>query len=53
MSQIIDYICKRGIGFRANLQVEVRLYTEAGGFVELVPSGASTGAFEAVELKRW
>ena len=30
----------------------VEVYTEAGGFGRaIVPSGASTGAFEAVELR--
>jgi enolase len=37
---------------RGNPTVEVEVYTESGSFGRaLVPSGASTGAFEAVELR--
>ncbi|KAL7414758.1 enolase [Mrakia frigida] len=36
---------------RGNPTVEVDLYTEKGKFVAAVPSGASTGVHEAVELR--
>ncbi len=36
---------------RGNPTVEVSLYTEKGVFISSVPSGASTGAFEAKELR--
>ncbi|NLL82079.1 MAG: phosphopyruvate hydratase [Tissierellia bacterium] len=52
MSQIIDIYAREVLDSRANPTVEVEVYTEAGGFGRaIVPSGASTGAFEAVELR--
>ncbi len=36
---------------RGNPTVEVEMTTEDGTFVASVPSGASTGAYEAVELR--
>ncbi len=52
MSRIIDVYAREVLDSRANPTVEVEIMTEAGGFGRaLVPSGASTGAFEAVELR--
>ena len=52
MSQIIDVYAREVLDSRANPTVEVEVYTEVGGFGRaIVPSGASTGAFEAVELR--
>ena len=52
MSQIIDIYAREVLDSRGNPTVEVEVYTEAGGFGRaIVPSGASTGAFEAVELR--
>lgn len=52
MSTIIDIYAREVLDSRANPTVEVEVYTEDGGFGRaLVPSGASTGAFEAVELR--
>lgn len=50
---MIDYVYAREVlDSRGNPTVEVEVYTEAGGFGRsLVPSGASTGAHEAVELR--
>lgn len=52
MSTIIDIYAREVLDSRANPTIEVEVYTEDGGFGRaLVPSGASTGAFEAVELR--
>lgn len=50
--EIIDIIGREILDSRGNPTVEVEVYTE-GGYVgrASVPSGASTGAFEAVELR--
>lgn len=50
---IISDICAREIlDSRGNPTVEVEVWTESGGYGRAgVPSGASTGAFEAVELR--
>jgi len=50
--EIIDIVGREILDSRGNPTVEVEVYTE-GGFVgrAAVPSGASTGAFEAVELR--
>lgn len=39
------------IDSRGNPTVEVDVHTENGRFTASVPSGASTGAYEAVELR--
>jgi enolase len=49
---IIDVYAREVLDSRANPTVEVEVWTEDGAFGRaLVPSGASTGAFEAVELR--
>lgn len=52
MSLITDVYAREVLDSRGNPTVEVEVYTELGAFGRaLVPSGASTGAFEAVELR--
>jgi len=52
LSMIIDVYAREVLDSRGNPTVEVEVITEDGGFGRaLVPSGASTGAFEAVELR--
>ncbi|EFA77097.1 phosphopyruvate hydratase [Heterostelium album PN500] len=52
MSSTIKYLVAREIlDSRGNPTVEVDLYTDLGMFRGAVPSGASTGAYEAVELR--
>ncbi|AGE23617.1 enolase [Geobacillus sp. GHH01] len=52
MSAIIDVYAREVLDSRGNPTVEVEVYTEEGGFGRaLVPSGASTGEYEAVELR--
>lgn len=52
MSSIIDIYARQVLDSRGNPTVEVEVTTEFGGFGRaIVPSGASTGAFEAVELR--
>lgn len=52
MSRIIDVYGREVLDSRGNPTVEVEVYTEDGGFGRaLVPSGASTGEYEAVELR--
>ena len=52
MSVITDILGREVLDSRGNPTVEVELYTELGGFGRaLVPSGASTGEHEAVELR--
>ena len=52
MSIIVDVFAREVLDSRANPTVEVEVWTEDGAFGRaLVPSGASTGAFEAVELR--
>ena len=50
--EIVDVIAREILDSRGNPTVEVEVYTE-DGYVgrAAVPSGASTGAFEAVELR--
>ncbi|NLI61025.1 MAG: phosphopyruvate hydratase [Clostridiales bacterium] len=49
---IIDVLAREIVDSRGNPTVEVEVYLENGGFGRAaVPSGASTGAFEAVELR--
>lgn len=52
MSTIIDIYAREVLDSRGNPTVEVEVLTESGAFGRaLVPSGASTGAYEAVELR--
>ncbi|WP_099974469.1 phosphopyruvate hydratase [Lactobacillus terrae] len=52
MSVITDILGREVLDSRGNPTVEVEVYTELGGFGRaLVPSGASTGEHEAVELR--
>ena len=52
MTAIIDIIGREIIDSRGNPTVEVDVWLKGGGFGRAgVPSGASTGAFEAVELR--
>lgn len=52
MSIITDVYAREVLDSRGNPTVEVEVWTEDGAFGRaIVPSGASTGAFEAVELR--
>lgn len=52
MSIIVDIWAREILDSRGNPTVEVEVVTESGAFGRAaVPSGASTGAFEAVELR--
>ena len=52
MSLIVDVYAREVLDSRGNPTVEVEVYTEDGAFGRaIVPSGASTGAHEAVELR--
>lgn len=52
MSIILNVYAREVLDSRGNPTVEVEVRTEAGGFGRaLVPSGASTGEYEAVELR--
>lgn len=52
MSEIIDIRARQILDSRGNPTVEVEVFTEDGGFGRAaVPSGASTGTHEAVELR--
>ncbi len=51
MSKIKDIIAREIKDSRGNPTVEVELETEKGSFVASVPSGASTGENEALELR--
>jgi len=52
MSMIVDVYAREILDSRGNPTVEVDVYLEDGSFGRAaVPSGASTGAFEAVELR--
>lgn len=52
MSIISDIYAREILDSRGNPTVEVEVWTESGGHGRAaVPSGASTGAFEAVELR--
>ncbi|RDW16573.1 phosphopyruvate hydratase [Oceanobacillus arenosus] len=52
MPYITDVYAREVLDSRGNPTVEVEVFTESGGFGRaLVPSGASTGEYEAVELR--
>ena len=52
MPFITDVYAREVLDSRGNPTVEVEVYTESGAFGRaLVPSGASTGEYEAVELR--
>ncbi|MCA1031545.1 phosphopyruvate hydratase [Bacillus timonensis] len=52
MSIIVDVYAREVLDSRGNPTIEVEVYTESGAFGRaLVPSGASTGEYEAVELR--
>lgn len=52
MGFITDVYARQVLDSRGNPTVEVEVFTDLGGFGRaLVPSGASTGQFEAVELR--
>ncbi len=52
MPYITDVYAREVLDSRGNPTVEVEVATESGGFgIALVPSGASTGEYEAVELR--
>lgn len=52
MSIITEVYAREVLDSRGNPTIEVEVYTEAGAFGRaLVPSGASTGEYEAVELR--
>ena len=52
MSRITDVYAREVLDSRGNPTIEVEVYTEEGGFGRaMVPSGASTGAHEAHELR--
>jgi len=52
MSYIEDVIAREVLDSRGNPTIEVEVYLEDGSMGSaIVPSGASTGIFEAVELR--
>ncbi len=52
MSEIVDIRARQILDSRGNPTIEVDVFTEDGGFGRAaVPSGASTGVHEAVELR--
>ncbi|MFG6120493.1 phosphopyruvate hydratase [Thalassobacillus sp. B23F22_16] len=52
MPYITDVYAREVLDSRGNPTIEVEVYTESGAFGSaLVPSGASTGEYEAVELR--
>jgi enolase len=52
MTEIVDIIAREVLDSRGNPTVEVEVLLESGGRGRaIVPSGASTGAYEAVELR--
>ncbi|PAV28615.1 phosphopyruvate hydratase [Virgibacillus profundi] len=52
MPYITDIYAREVLDSRGNPTVEVEVFTESGAFgAALVPSGASTGEYEAVELR--
>ena len=52
MSAIVDVIAREILDSRGNPTVEVEVFLDSGARGRaIVPSGASTGQFEAVELR--
>src|SRR5665648_934366 len=51
MSIITDIYSREILDSRGNQTIEVEVWTESGYGIAAVPSGASTGIFEAVELR--
>jgi len=51
MIKIKDIKAREILDSRGNPTVEVELFTDAGSFLALVPSGASVGKYEAKELR--
>lgn len=52
MSAIVDVYAKEVLDSRGNPTMEVEVWSEDGGYGRaIVPSGASTGEYEAVELR--
>lgn len=51
MSTILDIKAREILDSRGNPTVEVDLKTDKGVFRAAVPSGASTGIYEALELR--
>lgn len=51
MVSIKDIVAREILDSRGNPTIEVDLYTEDGVFRAAVPSGASTGIYEALELR--
>ena len=52
MSEIIDVIAREVLDSRGNPTIEVEVLTDEGAMGRaIVPSGASTGKYEAVELR--
>ncbi len=52
MSIIVDVLAREVLDSRGNPTVEVEVFTESGAWGRaIVPSGASTGEYEAVELR--
>ncbi|HMQ86957.1 MAG TPA: phosphopyruvate hydratase, partial [Flavilitoribacter sp.] len=52
MSEIVDIRAREILDSRGNPTVEVEVFTEEGAMGRAaVPSGASTGRYEAVELR--
>jgi enolase len=52
MSEIIDIVAREILDSRGNPTIETEVYTDDGAFgMAAVPSGASTGKYEAVELR--
>jgi len=49
--EIIDVFAREVLDSRGNPTVEAEVHTEEGSGRAIVPSGASTGVFEAVELR--
>ncbi len=52
MSEIVDIIARQILDSRGNPTIEVDAFLESGAFGRAaVPSGASTGKLEALELR--
>ncbi len=49
--EIMDIVAREVLDSRGNPTIEVEVFTDRSSGSAIVPSGASTGAFEAVELR--